>query len=58
MADDPKRMTFETEGEAIAFKEGIEAAHEMLNENGGEPDFNIDMFVDDDRWTVEYGFVV
>lgn len=55
---DPNRQTFTTEGEALAFKEGIEAAHEMLDADGGMPNFNIDMFVDEDVWVVEYSFAV
>lgn len=53
-----RKATFETEGEATAFVEGLQAMHGLLDLDGGQPDFTYDAFSEDDRWTVVYSFVV
>jgi hypothetical protein len=56
---DENRETFETEGEAIAFCEGLDAAVGLLNAaNVGTDAFDAsvtyDRFVEGDRWVVTY----
>jgi hypothetical protein len=46
---DENRTTFETEGEAVAFCEGLKAGLVLVE---SPCEVNIDMFVEDDRWTV------
>jgi hypothetical protein len=52
---DENRETFETEGEAIAFCEGLEAAAKLLDEGRCIlPTITTDRFVEGDRWVVVY----
>jgi hypothetical protein len=47
------REEFDTEGEAIAFTEGVETAINLLDSDH----LTIDRFVEGDKWVVEVDFV-